>query len=385
MSICPFCFKSVAPNAAFCRQCGKPLNGVAKCQQCGAAIAPGAKFCNSCGTSAPKTCPQCGEGLVPGAKFCTKCGTSFPNTFWLDANICLKCKAPLKPGAKFCNICGNSCEQAKIDVIMTDDESEAQSFEQEVKNVIKDLPVEKESQPAPEIPLEEKIESAPVPPQTSLIDTAPYENTSNEEGPEKKIKLKRILPFVGTGIVLIIGIIVFLVVKSGNTSENSTNFLLDSRDNSKYRTVTIGKQTWMAENLNYKIRNSWCYDNDPENCITFGRLYSWESAMAACPSGWKLPSDMDWRQLKTFVESQNGQGKAGSVLQSNEFAARLGGDSFKGHYQLLEENGYYWSSTEIDIDRAFDFVFLSKSDDLIEGNPKYALKGNGFSVRCIKK
>ena len=63
--------------------------------------------------------------------------------------------------------------------------------------------------------------------------------------------------------------------------------LVDERDGQTYRTVVIGGQEWMAENLNYAYlqptatldSSSWCYDNDPENCKKYGRLYLWSAAM----------------------------------------------------------------------------------------------------------
>ena len=63
------------------------------------------------------------------------------------------------------------------------------------------------------------------------------------------------------------------------------------------KTVTIGNQVWKAKNLNDASKGGKCYDDKPENCEKYGRLYTWEEAMKACPSGWHLPSNEEWEAL----------------------------------------------------------------------------------------
>lgn len=61
----------------------------------------------------------------------------------------------------------------------------------------------------------------------------------------------------------------------GNTSFGT---LVDERDGQTYRTTKIGDQVWMAENLNFPVKGSYCYDNTLVNCEIYGRLYTWEAA-----------------------------------------------------------------------------------------------------------
>lgn len=120
-----------------------------------------------------------------------------------------------------------------------------------------------------------------------------------------------------------------------------------------YQTVVIGKQCWMAENLNeinHTLGNSWCFNNDTNMCNTNGRLYEWDAAMEIANSinGWHLPSNQDWT---TLFNVYGGHGNAGNHLRMNGtsgFNAELDGyrHSSSGSFSDLNSNSYFWSSTQ---------------------------------------
>ena len=189
--------------------------------------------------------------------------------------------------------------------------------------------------------------------------------------------------------------------KTAAPSGNGTvaeNVLFDARDGQTYRTVTIGTQTWMAENLNYKDAVSWCYDNADAYCTTYGRLYAWDVAMVVCPTGWHLPTKAEWQ---TLIAAAGGRDVAGAALKStagwkdggngnDSFgfavlpAGRRSGES--GGFSRLESTAYFWSATEDEYsgEKAYR-LYLSHYDghapDMDKnGDPKI----DAYSVRCVK-
>jgi hypothetical protein len=108
-----------------------------------------------------------------------------------------------------------------------------------------------------------------------------------------------------------------------------------------YKTVTVGGKTWMAENLNVKTDGSWCYDNKESNCEKYGRLYSWNAAMTACPAGWHLPSRDEWGELAKAAGGRwkyGTGGKAGKKLKAKSgWNGKGNGTDDYGFSALLRE------------------------------------------------
>lgn len=148
-----------------------------------------------------------------------------------------------------------------------------------------------------------------------------------------------------------------------------------------FKTVKIGNQVWMADNFNVAVPGSWYYNDDPSTSVKYGRLYSWEAAIKACPSGWHLPTEKDWNQLIEFLGGEDIAGKLLKPGGSSGFNASLGGMSGIGSYRLLNMYGTFWSATSYDVDHAWYFYITSNSTSVTK---TYFSKSYGFSVRYIR-
>ncbi|MCQ2121048.1 MAG: hypothetical protein MJY78_04370 [Fibrobacter sp.] len=218
---------------------------------------------------------------------------------------------------------------------------------------------------------------------------------------------------------------------------NGYGEFVDTRDNQVYKTVTIGDQTWMAQNLNYNYNEgtakSYCYNDKVDSCFKYGRLYLWSAAMdsagvfstsgegcgygktcsangpirGVCPEGWHLPGLAEWKNLLEPMATSVGDYSsywyyygAGRMLKSEDgwkynsestegidyygFSALPAGDrsSYDGFYGAgASDNASFWSSSEYDGYFAY-YVYLCYGDEL--ALLYYYIESNAFSVRCVQ-
>ncbi len=202
---------------------------------------------------------------------------------------------------------------------------------------------------------------------------------------------------------------------SSKAPEPGEGNLMDTRDGQTYRTVTIGTQIWMAENLNYETVDSYCYNDSAEYCAKYGRLYTWAAAMDSvrtgcgygsicsptmpvqgiCPMGWHLPNYDEW---KTLIGAVGGSNIAGKKLKSssgwndNDGASGNGTDAFGfaalpagekeyyGNYFSEGDIAYFWSSSIYGSDGAYSMrLFVSGNVYVVSTD-----KRPWYSVRCLK-
>jgi uncharacterized protein (TIGR02145 family) len=204
--------------------------------------------------------------------------------------------------------------------------------------------------------------------------------------------------------VLLIFLISYFIHSQAQTFSFGT--LTDNRDGKEYKTVQIGSQTWMAENLAFRADSGcWAYNNDIRNVEIYGYLYNFYTAKSVCPSGWHLPEFDEWEVLFTFAGSKEVAGgklkendttlwKGPNYMTTNEyyyratnefgFNARPGGERsccFDRYYSIGQQ-GTWWTSTKSNVDETiWRFIMGYSIDDIY---CTFETRDHGFSVRCLK-
>lgn len=156
----------------------------------------------------------------------------------------------------------------------------------------------------------------------------------------------------------------------------------------RYETVRIGRQTWMARNLQYNIDDgSYCYDDDPALCDSMGRLYTWDAARKAADAieGWHLPSREEWQELIGFCGTDSSVAYYCLVSDSLGFKPQRAGVRVSaGDYRGGDFNSTnYWSASVSDTRpaRAYSVDVMGHLQMI---SPHYYPVVNACSVRLIK-
>jgi len=217
-------------------------------------------------------------------------------------------------------------------------------------------------------------------------------------------------------IIITSGALILFTIRC--KKENDSNLIKDIEGNI-YKTVTIGKQIWMAENLKTSHFNdgtlipnvttdinwgslttpAYCWYNNDEAVFknTYGALYNWYAVNTGklCPSGWHVPSLVEWDTLMNFLGGYLVAGYKmketgtthwlktdSNVTNESGFSALPGGCRTPGAlFRSLGSEASFWSATEFDINYAWQFFLSSSFGSLHSFHP---LKTSGASVRCIK-
>ena len=197
---------------------------------------------------------------------------------------------------------------------------------------------------------------------------------------------------------------IFIAIGGSNIYAQRSESFTDKRDGKSYRTVEIGQQIWMAENLAYKTKKGcWAYGDDESNVNTYGYLYNWETANNVCPEGYHLPSEDEWIQLELFICVQKstipedsygnwnnikkhlkanwGWEKNGNGTDKYGFTGLPGGIRFKdGKFYNIGAIGFWWSASSKSRSESWSRYLAWSSGNF----NRYGNNRSGFSVRCLK-
>jgi uncharacterized protein (TIGR02145 family) len=204
-----------------------------------------------------------------------------------------------------------------------------------------------------------------------------------------------------------------------NITTDEANYIVDARDNQRYKTVKIGNQTWMAENLKCTIfidgtaiqltedKKVWSdlktpayclYNNETSSKSEYGALYNWYAVNSGklCPEGWHIPSNAEWMTLSNFLGGRLVAGEKLKEASTNHwtsyknikssgnisFNALPGGyRSYNGTFNVIGLYGDWWSTNENSVENS-NYNSISYNNDHLDiftGS-----KRSGFSVRCLK-
>lgn len=218
------------------------------------------------------------------------------------------------------------------------------------------------------------------------------------------------------------------LIIGGSSNTSSTN----STNSNTIKSVKIGTQTWMTENLNVdRFRNgdlipeaktkadwdfaafnklpAWCYyDNDPANGTKYGKLYNWyavNDSRGLTPDGWHIPDTNELQKLKIFVgskssfkiQSKSGWGKgigtdnfgldvkpSGYRESQSQFGFHPDWTSKNNGFWYLGEVSFFWTEISCDNLNAFSWDIYRGQEEFYYNQKYGSYKGHGKAIRCVK-
>lgn len=175
--------------------------------------------------------------------------------------------------------------------------------------------------------------------------------------------------------------------------------MFDPRDNTIYPVAIINDQVWMATNLHYEVDGSTINPDNPQ--AEYGRLYDFTSATTACPEGWHLPSDSDWKQLEKAMgmadidltkigwrglpklnelKSRTGWNSNNNGINGNGFNIYPAGRYEAGIFKNLGDYAFFWSSTANDAKQSIGRYIYH---DYSQISRTYTMNSDAQSCRCV--
>lgn len=196
--------------------------------------------------------------------------------------------------------------------------------------------------------------------------------------------------------ILVVSLFVLCGSAFAASKSKKKNEFKDPRDKQTYRTVKIAGLEWLGDNLNYKTAGSFCYKDEDDQCMVFGRLYTWDAAQKACPAGFRLPTHADFESLWTAAGADF---NAGYLLKADygwsgdtngndtlKFSAMPAGNRFDDEtYGNTAKFAFFWSAddTSEGVPAGSARVWYLTSKSMAFGYMSKP-KNFGFSVRCVR-
>ena len=210
-------------------------------------------------------------------------------------------------------------------------------------------------------------------------------------------------------IIICLSLLMFISVSYIDGSDKIITGTVTDQDGDIYKTVKIGNQWWMAENLRVthntlgKEIKTYYPNGNSDNVTVYGRLYSWDVAMdgsklpgarGIAPKGWHIPDDKDWKILFDFLGGMDIAGgkmkesgtihwkskNVGATNTSGFTSLPSGGFIPPGEYHGFSFAVHYWSSTENGIRANWPSIMYNDKNVYILS----ALKKSPVAIRCVK-